>query len=455
MSADTSDRSGALIEQTGGVATEHVERMTDRVWTRRNAAVAATLFVVAIGVLVALDGWMHIAIFRHSPSDYFNYQAESFLHGRWDLDVPGSWTDIVTLQGKHYIVYPPFPAVLLVPFVAIFGLGFSDVLFTLVLSAINLSLLFLLFEQLRANRLTRHSWMANALFSLFFYFGSISLWLSLDGKMWFTAAIVCWTFTLLSLIAAFRGHYAWSAALLGCAFFSRATVLLGYPFLFYLAWEDAGHQPLLGRFLRSLRARVPDWQALPWRRLVSAAAVTVAVGLLFVWRNTIIFGSPLESGYNVLIHQRYPMVTHGAFNVRYVPANIIANFFTFPHILFTSPYDRHPAIDMMSGGYAISVFVTTPLFVLLFFTRNRAFSTLRAALWATVGLIVVMVLLFHAAGWVQFGARYLFEGYPYAFLLLVLSEIRLDWRFVTLGLLGILVNVLGAHQFWTGHIIEV
>ncbi len=420
------------------------------VFGRRNLIVAVTLFFVA---LLTLFGWelrFGIAIFGVSNAPHFIYQAESFLHGRWDLSLPARTTDIIVLHGKHYIVYPPFPAVLLLPFVAIFGLSTSDVLFTTVMSAVNLSLLFLLFEQVRASGFTRRNWLENVVLALLFYYGSINLWLSLGGRMWFTAHIVCLTFTLLSLLATFRRHFALAAALLGCAFFSRATVALGFPFLFFLAWQDAGREPLLTRFAVSLWRRRPDWAALPWRRLLPPAAVTVAIVLLFFGRNLAVFGSPFETGYAILIHQRYPVVTQGPFNLAYVPANIIANFFTFPRVTFAGPFDRHPVIDMLNGGVAVSVFVTTPLFLLLFW-RNRRFSLTRAMLWGTLALVVVMVLLFHASGWYQFGARYLFDGYPYAFLLLALNETRIDWRFAALGLLGIVINIFGAHAFWAGH----
>jgi hypothetical protein len=174
---------------------------------------------------------------------------------------------------------------------------------------------------------------------------------------------------------------------------------------------------------------------------------------LFMARNAYVFGSPLDSGYDVLLQQHYPVVTNGPFCVCYVPSNIVANFFTFPLITFSGPFggafDRHPVFDMLNHGDAISVFVTTPLFLLLFW-RNRKFSLTRVALWVTIGLVVLAVLLFHAAGWYQFGARYLFDGYAYAFLLLALSDARVDWRFVALGVLGVGINLLGAHQFWTG-----
>jgi hypothetical protein len=185
--------------------------------------------------------------------------------------------------------------------------------------------------------------------------------------------------------------------------------------------------------------------------------VAAAMLALFMVRNYAIFGSPLESGYSVLIHQRYPVVKDGPFSLKYIPANILSNFFDTPNITFTGPFDRHPTIWMLNGGVGISIFATTPLFLYLFW-RNRTFSWLRAALWVTIGFVVAAVLLFHAAGWYQFGARYLFDGYPFMFLLFVANETKVvvggrrpnavDWRILALGLLGIAVNLLGAHAFW-------
>ncbi len=435
------------------------------VFGRRNSIVAGALFVVALLMLLTYQVRFGINPVNVTQAPQYIYQAESFLHGHWDVNIPhkpgDKPGDIVVLHGKQYVAYPPFPALLLMPFVAVFGLATSDVLFTAVVSALIAPLLFLLFEQLRANGLTQRPWIEHVIFSLFCYFGTITLWLSLGGTVWYTGHIVCMACTLLALLLAFRRHYTWAAVLLSCAFLSRFTAALGFPFLFYLAWQDGGMRPLLGRFAASLWARRPDWTAMPWRRLLTVAAVmTAAVGFLVV-KNIAVFGSPLETGYNPLLQQTLPDVKNGLFSLRYVPGNILADFFHFPRIVFQGPFDRHPALDMLDnggslvhGGPAISVFATTPLFLLLFW-RNRSFSQLRAALWLTIGLVVVVMLPYQSVGWYQFGARYLYEAYPYAFLLLMLSEMRLDWRVAALGLLGIVVNALGAHQVWTFEILHL
>jgi hypothetical protein len=420
---------------------------------------AFCLFLGAFAMWLVLGRFVGVGPLDVSNAPHFLYQAESLLHGRMDLDLPASVTDIVTLQGKHYIVYPPLPAILMMPGVALFGVHFSDVLFTRIFSALNLPLLFLLFEQARASGLSRRGTNENLYLVLLLYFGSINVWLSLGGRMWYTAQIVCLTCTLGALLLALRRHFTWAAVLLACAFFARATALLGFPLLLYLAWQDGGAGTEIQRFIASLRARAPDWSAVPWRRMVPVLGVAAAMLALFMVRNALIFGSPLESGYAVLIHQRYPVVKDGPFSLSYVPANIVANFFATPTITFMGPFDRHPGLNLVSNGVGVSVFITTPLFLLLFW-RNRTFSALRAALWVTIGLVVAAVLLFHAAGWYQFGARYLFDGYPFIYLLFVLNETRVvvggrrpnavDWRITALGLLGIAINLLGAFEFWTG-----
>ena len=434
--------------------------------TPRGAVVriAVALFLGAFAMWLVLGRFVGIGPFDVSNAPHFLYQAESLLHGRLDLDLPVTVTDIVTVHGKHYIVYPPLPAILMMPGVALFGVHFSDVFFTRVFSALNLPLLFLLFEQARANGLTRRGTNENVYLALLLYFGSITVWLSLGGRMWYTAHIICLTFTLGGLLLALRRHFTWAAVLLACAFFARATALLGFPLLLYLAWQDGGAGTELQRFIASVRARAPVWAAVPWRRMAPILGIAAVMLALFMVRNALIFGSPLESGYAVLIHQRYPVVKDGPFSLSYVPANIVANFFATPTITFKGPFDRHPGLDMVSNGAGISVFITTPLFLLLFW-RNRTFSALRAALWATIGLVVAAVLLFHAAGWYQFGARYLFDGYPFVYLLFILNETRVvvggrrpnavDWRITALGLLGIAINLLGAFEFWTGNVVHL
>lgn len=438
----------AIVQKTFQTNKSSPSRADAPIFSWRNLIMATTLFCVALFTLVTLQLLFGISPFGVSSAPHYVYQAESFLRGRWDLTPPEPLHDSITLHGNIYIVYPPFPALVMLPFVAMFGAHTSDIFITAVISALNLPLMYLLFEQARFNGLTARSPRENLLISLLLYFGSINLFLSLGGAVWFTAQIICMTCALASLLLAFRRRYGWSAVLMGCAFFTRATLALGFPLILYFAWQDAGADPSFERFVRSLWSRKPVWNNIPWQRLIPPVAVFLSVVALYLLRNALVFGSPLESGFGIQAQQNYPQITHGIFSISYLPRNLIVYFFDFPRVAFADPFALKPRIDLIGDGIGISVFVTTPLFLFLF-AKNSRVSGLRTTLWITVALIVIQTLLYSGTGWYQFGARYLFDAYPFAFLLLALNERKVDWRFIALGLFALLINAAGARQFWT------
>lgn len=424
------------------------------VFTRRNLCIAALLAVGALGFFLILDKIWLIPVNRASSGNYFALQADAWLHGRWDIDSPANHLDLVSLRGKSYSIYGPFPALLMLPLVVIFGPGVSDVLFTMAVSAVNLGLLFLLLEQLRANGLTHRGWRENAVWSVLLYIGSTALLLSLGGSVWFTGHIVACACLLVSLLLAFRRRFVWAAVALGGAFFSRPTLLLGFPLLLYLAWQDGGEThpvQLVAPFARSLWTRRPIWSAVPWRRLGGVLAVLAACLALYLLRNWAVFGDPLQNGYNLQLAQDYPhIVKHGVNSPSYIASNLINDFFNFPHIHYQINYTNSPLIDLVNDKTGTAVFLTTPLFLFLLFWRNARRSWLRIALWANILLLMAFVLTFYTAGYPQFGTRYLFDIYPYAWVVLAIGELRTDWRFVALGMFAVIINILGSCQFWVG-----
>ena len=59
--------------------------------------------------------WMHTA--------YCSYalQAERWLSGHLDLGQDYPWLELAIYQGKYYVSFPPLPTLLVMPFVALFG----------------------------------------------------------------------------------------------------------------------------------------------------------------------------------------------------------------------------------------------------------------------------------------------------------------------------------------------
>src|SRR5262245_35796798 len=54
-----------------------------------------------------------------SQQTHYAWLADAFLHGRLDIDqrTAPALSELVTESGKYYVVYPPGPAVLLMPIV--------------------------------------------------------------------------------------------------------------------------------------------------------------------------------------------------------------------------------------------------------------------------------------------------------------------------------------------------
>ncbi len=238
------------------------------VLTLRNLAASAALFALFALALFAIAGFdyhYHISLLHPSHSPRFIYQAQALLQRHWNIALPLSATDVILLHGQHYIISPPFPAIA---------------------AALGVSFLYLMFEQARANGLTARHWLIHALMTLLLFFGSIYWWLSPGGSVWFSAQILCVVSTLIGLFLGLRRKYFAASLLLMCAFFSRPTAIFGFVFLLALAWDAAGHDPRLARFLtapmraaheRSLRAI--ELSEIPWRRL---APVLATIALLFV-----------------------------------------------------------------------------------------------------------------------------------------------------------------------------
>src|SRR4029077_3353614 len=69
--------------------------------------------------------------------------------------------------------FPPFPAIPMLPFVAIWGLQYNDVLFTALWAGLNPMLLFMLLRALRARGLSRRSEQEDLWLTALFVLGAV------------------------------------------------------------------------------------------------------------------------------------------------------------------------------------------------------------------------------------------------------------------------------------------
>ncbi len=333
-------------------------------------------------------------------------------------------------DGRWYVSFPPFPAVLMMPFVAIWGLRFNDVWFTLVFAALNVALFYRLLRRVQE---ARAEW-EHAALALILGFGTLAFCCGIRGEVWFTAETVGVTLTLLYLHAALGARHPVLAGLaVACGAITRTPLAFSAVFFVFEALSPDG--PMNAGALRD-PAR---WRkALP--RLVPYALAIVAVAIPTMWANYVRFGSVSEFGHSHLYANRVNQQIHqyGLFHYAFLERNLHAAFTRLPEIQF------HPLRIGFSGD-GMSLFVTTPLFLYLLWPLEK--PRLHRALWLTTALVAVPGFFYQNSGWFQFGFRFSLDYTPYLVLLLALGGRKFTGLFWAAAFAGLAVNTWGAASF--------
>jgi len=376
---------------------------------------------------------------RQSQAPHFVWQADALLHGQLHLTGrPPNLNDWVFEGGRWYVSFPPFPAVLMMPFVALAGLSFNDVAFTLPFAAANVALLYRLLRRIQEVEGGMRSEWDHAVLALVFGFGTLAWSCSIRGEVWFTAEVVGVTFTLLYLHAALRAkHPVLAGAALACGSLCRAPIAFSAVFFVLEAVASGGPVDRA-----NLRAAIGDRERrkkiLHCLALFAAPIALLAAPVL--WMNQVRFGNPAEFGHSHLYANRVnpDIRAHGLFSFHYLARNLRSAFLLLPELDF-QPFRL---------GYdpnGMSLLVTTPLFALLLFPRER--PRLWRSLWLATAAVAVPGFFYQNNGWQQFGFRFSVDYTPYLIVLLALSGRILDGLFWLLAAIGVAVNAWGAAVF--------
>jgi hypothetical protein len=358
------------------------------------------------GIIYSIISAFRGMLFTQSIYPYYNYLADAFNHGQFSLRlIPPFTHDLVFFGGKYFLYWSPFPAFVLMPFVALFGIQFSDVIFTLFTAALNVGLIAQLLRTACLREFLHLSKTQRSILVLFFALGTVHVTMASFGKVWFTGQLIGFSCTILAYLAAFslRSGRAWffTGLALACAMLTRNHLVFTgiFPALYLLFQEKPWSW---GRVMRNL----------------ALAALPLLIGLsFFLYYNQARFGSPLDTG--LAYHQmseffRLDYDRYGVFNLHYVPINLY-----YQYIFYPFPLNSETAM----GG---SLFLLSPLFfyALAAFWKPR----MRWAVWALLGTIFatnIPILLLMGTGWVQFGPRYTLD---FTVALLLLTALGIENR---------------------------
>jgi hypothetical protein len=352
----------------------------------------------------------------NTPYNYFTRLANAFLHGKYYLSNNPPWLSELIPISTHMwaVVYPPAPAILLMPFIAFFGVSFPQQIF-----AHLIGFFIILTTASLAWNITKDS-KKTLYMSLLAGLGTILWFMSATGSVWLLGQTTAILFLLLSILILTKNKSPiLIGALIGIAFLARVEIILALPFFFF-------------------QIKKRNWQM----RLGLIPFV-----IFYIFYNYLRFGNLLQTGYSLIpgVLQE-PWYSQGIINYSYIPNNLKVMFAALP--IFQSSF---PFVVPSWGGLAI--WITTPTFIYAFFNNIRQKAIYLS--WLAILSILLIISMHGETGYAQFGYRFAADFYPFLFFLIIkyLENHRLSWHHWLLLFLSIFVNLWGVTLINILHIV--
>jgi hypothetical protein len=368
------------------------------------------------------------------PKAYWHLLAQAFLHGKlYFLDTPSITHDLTFYLGHWYLPPPPLPAIILMPYVMLVGLGnVNTVLFSILFASINSMIVFLILDRLRNLEWIKLNRSDSLWLVVLFTFGTPHFYMGIIGMEWQISKVLAVTFLALSIYSGLKGWSAWLVGLcLGLAMASRPNLFVIWPLLFAIAIQivkDDNHRELKWKWL------------VKWVAASAIPVVVVVIGLLLY--NYLRFGNPMDFGY-VNINGSTQIVEnvrkYGIYNLHFIPVNLSVMFSQLPSIRSYSPY-LFPSLDGMS------MLITTPALFLLIHRYEKKWWIIGT--WTSVILSVILLSMYHNTGAAQFGYGYIMDFIiPLMMLLAVALGRKCSWIFRLLVIISVGINGFGVWWF--------
>ena len=441
-----------IPEVSGGGWLESRLQRIDPVW------VSIVLFVLALVVYVGSNPA------RLDFYDHFVWQADAFLHGRADIAYPvtegphqnGYFQDVLPVgPDRAQIPFPPLPAIVLLPFVAVWGLGTNGAAVAAVLGAVNVVLCWVMLLGVTPRR------SAALLGTVFYGFGTVAWYAAMLGTTWFLAHIVASTFLFIGIGIAVRadraalrqhtnagrhtlGRQLAAGLAFGLAATARLTTIFGAPFFVFVGGGGS------------------------WARRTLGAGLGALVPLLLLLSyNLVTTGQIFHPAYDYLYEVEYrpqPGLVNpdwAAEDPRYIPQNLGIMLGSLPltpllddpacaaqPIAAGSLLDRDCPL-LRPDPLGMSILLTSPAYLLMIPVLLRDW---RRRIVAGAGLAVLAIalvdLMHFSQGWVQFGYRFSNDFAPFATILVALGITRLGVSWVSLGLVAASVAINAWGVYW-------
>jgi hypothetical protein len=395
--------------------------------------------VLALGVYVACTIVFFACAQRqllteHTQYNHYALLADAWLHGRLDLGHPppaySQNNDFAEYQGRYYVSFPPFPAVLLLPLVKLAGSpeNLRDGQFWLWFAGAGPALLFLVLEKLRRLGESQHSEIENLALSWIFAFGTVYFFSAEQGTVWFAAHVVAVALVAIFLLASLDADSPWLAGTaIALAFVTRPDIAPAGIFFVLQVAKKAKKDGL----------KTIDWRFAA-RKLVPFAVPVFVVCAVTAWHNHARFGT-LEFGHEHLtVGWRARIDKWGLFSYHYLARNLGI-------VTSSLPYYNKAAPKFQVNSHGLALWFTTPIYLMLLWPKRKSFVWKSLAI--SVAPVFLALLMYQNSGWLQFGYRFSNDFAILLFAMLATGGYRFGAVFYSLAAWGIAVNAFGALTF--------
>ena len=382
---------------------------------------AALLVVMGAGYFLMSD-LMCGTLFEHHYWDSYTLQTWNWFQGRTWIAEPEKYEylELAIYNGKYYLSFPPLPSVVLIPFVAAFGMDTPSNLLVALYGLFSAALAY--FIMLRRGRTPN----AAAFWALVLVWGSNIMFMTTIGGVWFMAQTLNMVMCLAAVLCALDGRKALSTTFLALAVGCRPLSGLFLPiFAFLFAWNE---REIHGGFWKSCLAQ--------WRCLIGP----ILIGACYMVYNYVRFDDPLEFGHNYL--PEFMRAEHGQFHISYLWPNIKQMFFT--PVQFT---DGRLSFPLFQG---FMFFVANPMFVVWFVrcggnAAKKRVSAEGISIAAGVAAMLLLTCMHRTLGAWQFGSRYSCDALPFVYMTLADRAPKrvTNWE-LAIGGLAVAFNLYGA-----------
>lgn len=356
------------------------------------AAIEARRHPFAPGSEMALEGLSMFGVFvlflafysatgTLDPSPYNAHvrQAFAFIHGHTYIDAP-NFIEHAQVGRYSYQLHPPLPAILLMPFAALWGMDVNQTAFSIVCGALDVALAWRLLGRFPLT-VNARMWL-----TAFFGAGTILWYETVNGSSWALSMVVSIAFTLAALDEVFGpGRPLRLGIFAGLAALARYDLAFDWPIYVLLEYRRR-------RELKPLLWMIPGF---------------AIAGAIYVFLNEARYHSLFDRGVFIFAGPEAHLFALQHFR---------GNFYT---LMFMGPSldEKFPYIHPRFVGQAL--LLTSPALVL---ALRPSFRRLEAAAIGIAALVAMVPSLFYFTnGFAQFGTRHYLHTFPFLLVLMAMG----------------------------------